>query len=70
MKPADPRRCFTPRQARQLLIAADCKCQRCGCDLSEQPFHAHHVRSHASGGPTELYNGAVVCIPCHKEMSR
>jgi predicted restriction endonuclease len=69
MRRMDPRRFFTARQARQLLIAADCKCQRCGSDLSQQQFHAHHIRRHADGGPTQLYNGMVLCVPCHKEIS-
>jgi len=70
MRRADSRRYFTARQVRQLLIAASCKCQRCGSDLSQQPFHAHHVRKHADGGQTQLYNGMVLCIPCHKEIPR
>lgn len=69
MRRADPRRRFTARQARQLLIAADFKCQRCGCNLDQQPYHAHHIRPHSQGGPTELYNGAVLCAPCHREIT-
>jgi predicted restriction endonuclease len=69
MRRVDSRRYFTARQARQLLIAADYKCQRCGSDLSQKPFHAHHIRRHADGGQTQLYNGMVLCIPCHKEIS-
>lgn len=45
----DSRRFFTARQVRQLLIASDCQCEICGRDLTGQPFHAHHVRSHAEG---------------------
>ena len=69
MPPAQMRRCFTARQARQLLIAADFKCQRCGCDLSQRQFEAHHVRRFADGGVTELHNGMALCVPCHKEIS-
>jgi predicted restriction endonuclease len=69
MRRRDGRRLFTARQVRQLLIAADYKCQRCGAELSSQKFETHHIRRHADGGPTQLYNGMVVCIPCHKELS-
>jgi 5-methylcytosine-specific restriction endonuclease McrA len=65
----DSRRLFTVRQVRQLLIAADGKCQRCGVDLTDQPFEAHHIRRHADGGQTQLYNGMVLCIPCHKGLT-
>jgi hypothetical protein len=65
----DRRRLFTARQVRQLVIAADYKCERCGAELSDRNFQTHHVRRHADGGRTELYNGMVVCIPCHKELT-
>lgn len=68
MSPRDDRRCFTPRQARQLLIAANCKCQRCGIDLTGQPFEAHHIRPYAAGGPTQLYNGMALCLRCHRQI--
>lgn len=65
----DNRRYFTVRQVRQLLIAADYKCQRCGADLKSGSFETHHVRRHADGGQTEVYNGMVLCISCHKEVT-
>jgi predicted restriction endonuclease len=69
MRRTDRRRFFTARQARQLFIAADGKCQQCGCDLVGQPFHAHHIRPHSQGGPIELYNGQILCPPCHGETT-
>lgn len=69
MRPVDQRRLFTARQVRQLLIATDSKCERCGADLAMQPFEIHHIRRHADGGRTELYNGMVLCLPCHKEIT-
>lgn len=66
----DTRRSFTARQVRQLLIAANYKCQCCGAELLADSFEAHHVRRHADGGRTELYNGMIVCIPCHKEITK
>jgi predicted restriction endonuclease len=64
----DSRRLFTARQVRQLLIAADYKCQRCGTELT-QAFETHHIRRHTDGGRTQLYNGMVLCLTCHKEIT-
>jgi len=65
----DGRRLFTTRQIRQLLLAANFKCQRCGAVLESDAFETHHIRRHADGGQTQLYNGMVVCIPCHREIT-
>ena len=66
----DPRRLFTAWQTRQLLIAANEKCERCGADLSHQPFETHHIRRHADGGQTQLHNGMVLCPSCHRKEER
>lgn len=69
MSARDPRRRFTDFQVRQLLIACNGKCERCGSPISGQSFHAHHKKRHADGGRTELYNGQLLCVRCHKEVS-
>jgi 5-methylcytosine-specific restriction endonuclease McrA len=70
MSRRDPRRLFTSYQSRQLVLAADYRCERCRCSLEATPFHIHHVKRHADGGRTELYNAQVLCTACHKEVSQ
>lgn len=65
----DPRRLFTDWQVRQLLIACNMRCERCGADLTDILFEAHHIRQHALGGQTQLYNGMILCVPCHREVT-
>lgn len=72
MSDRDPRRLFTDAQKLQLLIAANYQCQ--GTDCSErdlrngQAYEFHHEHRHADGGLTSLYNGRVLCVPCHKKL--
>jgi superfamily II DNA or RNA helicase len=58
------RRLFTDAQRHALWVAANGKCRECGADL-EGSWHAHHIEPWAEGGPTEIYNGAALCEPCH-----
>src|SRR5262245_24711385 len=64
----DPRRKFTASQARYLFERARGRCERCGRPLPEG-WHAHHVRAHAAGGPTDVFNGQALCPQCHQEIS-
>jgi hypothetical protein len=59
---------FREEANRLAELPRDIQRKRCGTDLSLQPFHAHHIRRHADGGQTQLYNGMVLCVPCHEEV--
>lgn len=56
------RRAFTGR-LRRLLVWRDQTCRTPWCEAPIR--HADHIRSHASGGPTELANGAGLCEACN-----
>lgn len=65
----DRRRLFTWRQKLSLLRASAFRCSRCGISVSQSDWHAHHVIEHSQGGATELFNGMVLCVKCHKEIT-
>ena len=56
------RRTFSGR-LRRLLVWRDQTCRTPWCEAPIR--HADHVRAHASGGPTELGNGAGLCEACN-----
>lgn len=56
------RRAFTGR-LRRLLVLRDQTCRMPWCEAPVR--HADHVQRHASGGPTELGNGAGLCESCN-----
>lgn len=68
--PKDARRRFTDKQARQLLVLADERCERCGTSLVGRDYHVHHKKPHSLGGVTVVTNGMVLCVNCHKEVHR
>lgn len=66
----DERRRFSWRQCLTLLRAAGYRCQACGASVVDVEWHAHHIIPHAEGGETEIDNGQVLCVTCHKEVHR
>ena len=68
----DQRRLFSDTQKRELLEASGYKCQGDNCqsrDLSNgQPYEFHHHKRHADGGLTSVFNGRVLCVPCHRSV--
>lgn len=63
----DPRRYFTPKQARQKVIACGGYCEQCGEPL-ENGFHMHHKLPHSQGGQTILANALALCPQCHRSI--
>lgn len=52
-----------PRSLRDAVFARDDgRCRYCG---SQGPFHIDHVIPWASGGPTEIDNLVLACVPCN-----
>lgn len=70
----DERRIFSDVQKRELIEAAGYRCQGENCqspDLSNgQPYEFHHEKRHADGGLTSVFNGKVLCVPCHRSVSQ
>lgn len=62
----DPKRIFSLTQKQQIFVNAKGTCQRCGCELSDNDWEAHHKVSHSKGGQTKVDNGEALCISCHK----
>jgi superfamily II DNA or RNA helicase len=63
----DSRRCFSKQQRRQILIAADYKCEHCYAVLYGV-WHAHHRVQWSKGGVTEIHNGMALCESCHRRI--
>lgn len=61
------RRLFTARQARQLFVACNGRCQKCNEELADG-WHVHHVKPFSKGGQTVLPNAMALCPGCHKEV--
>ncbi len=67
----DPTRGFSEEQRRAIFLRDDGKCKSCGTEYDENGFHADHIVPHASGGPTTIANGQVLCPECNlKKGSR
>jgi hypothetical protein len=56
---------LVPARLRRALHARDRGCAFPGCDLSPEWTDAHHLRSWASGGRTELDNLVLLCRHHH-----
>ncbi len=63
----DSRRLFSSYQRRQILVAANYRCEVCAV-LLDGEWHAHHRVAWSDGGPTETHNGMALCIDCHKRI--
>jgi hypothetical protein len=63
--PLDTQRLFTSKQRSQIWDRSNKKCSKCGIELTKTNFHADHIKSHTSGGPTTVENGQVLCAACN-----
>jgi len=63
----DSRRLFSGYQRRQILVAANYRCEACAV-LLDGEWHAHHRVAWSDGGPTETHNGIALCVECHKRI--
>lgn len=44
--------------------------ERCNANLEHKPHHFDHIVPDAIGGPNDLINCQVLCVPCHGEKTR
>ena len=58
------RRRFSRPERRALYLNAGGFCEQCGSVL-EQGWHADHRKPFASGGDTDVANGAALCPKCN-----
>jgi hypothetical protein len=65
----DPRRRFTPAQARRIAERSGGRCWKCRAALSPG-YHVHHLIAWAKGGLTEIDNGIALCPECHRNWRR
>ena len=63
--PLEPQRAFSPEERAKLYRRCKGVCQICKKKVSEREFHADHVIPHSKGGPTELWNGQLLCPQCN-----
>lgn len=61
----EPQRIFSPEERAELYRRCKGVCQICKKKVSEREFHADHVIPYSKGGPTELWNGQVLCPQCN-----
>jgi hypothetical protein len=61
----DPTRGFSEEQRTAIFMRDDGRCRSCGKECDENEFHADHIVPHASGGPTRIANGQVLCPVCN-----
>ncbi len=61
----DQRRTFSMVDRLRMLNSQNGKCARCGKKVDAFNADADHVKSHASGGDTEIQNGQMICRACH-----
>lgn len=66
----DPKRQFNLTERQQIFVNADGKCQKCGCELVDNNWHAHHITYHSDGGQTKVDNGEALCNECHQFKHR
>ncbi len=66
----DPKRKFTTSQRQKIWTNAKGKCQKCGCELVDNNWRAHHITHHSDGDQTKVDNGEALCIPCYKFKHR
>lgn len=59
------KRLFSGPQKKHLYLVSGGRCEMCGSVLGLK-WDAHHVRRHADGGATEIYNAQALCLPCHR----
>lgn len=57
---------FTSRERQALFLAANGRCDRCGCELLPG-WHADHAYPWSRGGETDVINGRALCPPCNRE---
>lgn len=67
---------FTKRTMREAWTRCGKRCEgllssgeRCNADLEHKPKHFDHVIPDAIGGPNDLQNCQVLCVPCHKDKT-
>lgn len=71
------RREFTKRTMREALNRSGGFCEgllpsgeRCNANLWQKPRHFDHIIPDAIGGPNDVANCAVLCVPCHDAKTR
>ena len=57
-------RSFNRKQRDALWLAADGRCELCGCELPDD-FHADHIHPYSRGGDTDVMNGQALCPKCN-----
>lgn len=61
----DARRAPTGRQ-RSFVVARDRTCRGVGCRVPARRTEIDHIRDHAHGGPTQVWNLDCKCTACHR----
>lgn len=62
------KRFFSKNQKVDLYLAANGRCQVCGCKLPSN-WHADHITPWAKGGETDVSNGMALCPTCNLRKS-
>ncbi len=61
---------FTAPTKRKAYERARGECQCCGTKLPDGSAHYHHILEARLGGDNSLANCLVLCIPCHKVVTK
>lgn len=61
---------FSAPTKRTAYDRAGGRCEGCGAGLRDAEAHYHHILEARLGGDNSLANCWVVCIPCHKIITR
>ena len=63
-------RSFTDKQKQQMYIRQEKTCFDCEEEMEISKMEGEHIIPWSQGGKTDLDNGCMVCLPCHKERTR
>jgi 5-methylcytosine-specific restriction endonuclease McrA len=65
------RRTLRSKKERALLwLAADGKCQICGCDLDPDNWHADHIVPWSKSHRTNMFEMQAVCPECNLKKGK
>ena len=64
------RRTFSNKQQIEMLQNQGGKCAGCSRKITLKTGDGDHVYPFSAGGPTVIWNGQMLCKPCHKKKSK
>ena len=61
---------FPKKMKEEALERQNYQCDKCGKKINLKTSEGHHAFPNSMGGPTHSWNLQMLCIPCHKIITK